>query len=345
MKTILYNLNQRKNLPECPGVYRFIDEEGVVLYIGKSVNLKSRVNSYFQFQTKEDQPNKLLRMRRFIFLIEITKTPTELEAEWLEQSLIQKFRPQYNQQMKSNRRHGYLVLEQGRSGWKWKIRLLEKNYQEIDTVTARKLEKKTELILGPFRNPKSIKERLAVLHRFEWLNDWSYSPLPIKYKNDELGNLIIWIKEKLQSLKRFNQWVQLLMEKRDAAALNLDFEHAARFQEVIESLSPVGVVLLRQEFFQEKFQPFMIEKQGNYRYGYTLLGGQLIRKTWRIDYTTEKEGIYNLKKERQPDGRFRDKKLEKNKAHWEIANLDQAMIVYRAFHKKKNRIIGCYTDE
>lgn len=341
MKTILYEPNQRKNLPESPGVYRFLDEEGMVLYIGKSVNLKSRVNSYFQFKNQEDQPNKLLRMRRYIFLIEITRTPTELEAEWLEQSLIQKFRPQYNQQMKNNRRHGFLVLEEGRGKWLWKILPLGETGADIEKEANHRLKFK----VGPFRNPKSIKDRLDVLYRFEWLKDWSYSPLPIIYQNDELSSLIIWIKEKLQSIKSFNQWVQLLMEKRDTAALNLDFEQAARFQEVIESLSPVGLALLRQEFFQEEFQPFMIEKQGNYRYGYSLFAGRVIRKTWRIDYTTDEEGIYKLKMERQTDGSFRDKKLEKNKAHWEITNLDQAMIVYRAFHKKKNRIIGCYIDE
>lgn len=341
MKTILYVPNQRKNLPESPGVYRFIDEEGVVLYIGKSVNLKSRVNSYFQFKTEEDQPNKLLRMRRFISFIEITKTPTEFEAEWLEQSLIQKFRPQYNQQMKSNRRHGFLVLEQGKGKWLWKISPLEESGADFKKEASHHLKFK----VGPFRNPKSIKDRLDVLYRFQWLNDWSYSPLPIIYKKDDLNTVTMWIKEKLQSVKHFNMWIQLLENKRDVAALDLAFEQAARFQEIIDSLSPVGGALLRQEFFQEESQPFIIEKQGKRRYGYTLLGGQIIRRTWRIDHTTDAQGIRLLRDERLNEGRLEDEIREKEKAHWQIVNLDQAMIVYRAFHRIKNRIIGCCIHE
>jgi|GEM_PF-1202865 len=326
MKTVIYKVDNRRELPGTPGVYRFVDEEGQAIYIGKSKNLRSRVNSYFQRRKEGDRPDKLLRMRRFIAFIEITRTITELEAEWLEQALIEKFRPQYNQQMKSNRRHGYLELTIGNTSWKWKV-------IPLDEIREIGFEQNEERWIGPFRNPNSIKERLDILHRFDWLGDWSYSPLPIAYSKNDLDTVVLWFKKILKTAKYFNQWVAQLKKRRDSNAKDLAFEQAARFQEVLESVAPVEAALLRSEFFQQDLKPFVIEKHGVYRHGYVISSGQLIRRTWQTDDLFEGEGINILKG-----------LTDKATKCWEISNLDQEMILYRAFFKQKNRIIGCFLN-
>jgi len=59
MMTMIYDLTNRNNIPQCPGIYTFKDEEGQVLYIGKSANLKSRVSIYFQVKSHGKATSKM----------------------------------------------------------------------------------------------------------------------------------------------------------------------------------------------------------------------------------------------------------------------------------------------
>ncbi len=75
------------NLPSRPGVYVHKDKEGRVLYVGKAVNLRSRVRSYFQ---KNVDSFKTRRLREQVADIEIITTDSDLEALLLEMTLIKK---------------------------------------------------------------------------------------------------------------------------------------------------------------------------------------------------------------------------------------------------------------
>jgi excinuclease ABC subunit C len=95
-----------KNMPECAGVYRMLDIEGKILYIGKAKNLKKRVISY----TKLDLPTRLLRMVFLTHSMEIITTASEAEALLLEASLIKKFQPRFNILLRDDKSYPYIKL-------------------------------------------------------------------------------------------------------------------------------------------------------------------------------------------------------------------------------------------
>jgi len=84
-------------LPAVPGVYLMQDHEGKILYVGKSKNLKQRLNSYFQ--STADLDEKLTVLRRDVFQIPYHRTGSELQALLLEQELISRLDPPVNRQI------------------------------------------------------------------------------------------------------------------------------------------------------------------------------------------------------------------------------------------------------
>ena len=96
-----------KNLPTKPGVYIHKNKHGSVIYVGKAINLRSRVRSYFH--TNVDSI-KTQRLRKEISDIEIITTDSELEALLLENTLIKKHKPHYNVRLKDDKRYPYIKV-------------------------------------------------------------------------------------------------------------------------------------------------------------------------------------------------------------------------------------------
>jgi len=99
-------------IPHEPGVYRFIDDKNVVIYVGKAKNLKKRLSSYFG--EKKHQQFKTKALVRNAIKFEYTIVETEHDALLLENTLIKKFMPRYNVMLKDGKTYAYIVVKKER---------------------------------------------------------------------------------------------------------------------------------------------------------------------------------------------------------------------------------------
>ena len=95
------------SLTKNPGVYRMIDADGAILYVGKARNLKSRVSSYFRASGLQ---TKTMAMISKVVSVEVTATNSETEALLLEQSLIKSEKPPYNILLRDDKSYPYVFL-------------------------------------------------------------------------------------------------------------------------------------------------------------------------------------------------------------------------------------------
>ncbi|AAM73028.1 MAG TPA: excinuclease ABC subunit C [Chlorobaculum sp.] len=95
-------------LPTSPGVYRFSNAAGTVIYVGKARNLRNRVRSYFNSQGR--QPGKTAVMVSHIADLNVIITSSEVEALILENNLIKELKPRYNVNLKDDKSYPWLVI-------------------------------------------------------------------------------------------------------------------------------------------------------------------------------------------------------------------------------------------
>jgi excinuclease ABC subunit C len=108
MYSTSYSPEEYHQLPDHPGVYKYYNEEGILIYVGKAKNLRKRVSSYFIKSTGLNHKTK--RMVREIKRIEFTLVDSEFDALLLENNLIKKTQPKYNILLKDDKSFPYLLL-------------------------------------------------------------------------------------------------------------------------------------------------------------------------------------------------------------------------------------------
>ncbi len=99
-------------IPTVPGVYRFIDDNDIVIYVGKAKNLKNRLSSYFG--QKKHQRYKTKTLVKNANRFEYTVVETEQDALLLENTLIKKLQPRYNVMLKDGKTYTYIVVKKER---------------------------------------------------------------------------------------------------------------------------------------------------------------------------------------------------------------------------------------
>src|SRR6056297_3085019 len=100
-------------LPTCPGVYFFKDANGVMLYIGKANNLRSRVSSYFQpsADLAATRSPEIARMcEKLVVDIDFMQCESEVDALLCENRLIKDIQPQFNERLKDGKSYPYLQI-------------------------------------------------------------------------------------------------------------------------------------------------------------------------------------------------------------------------------------------
>jgi excinuclease ABC subunit C len=151
-----------KNLPKQPGVYRYYDKDGKLLYIGKAKNLKNRVSSYF---INKDHSFRIQLMVRKIFNIEYSIVSTERDALLLENALIKELQPKYNISLKDDKSYPY-------------IKIVNEPFPRI--YFTRKYENDGAEYFGPYTSVNHVRAILELIKKLYPIRSCS---LPLNGKN------------------------------------------------------------------------------------------------------------------------------------------------------------------
>ena len=138
--------NKIKTIPKNPGIYQFFDINNNIIYIGKAKNLKKRVSSYFTSNRGNKKTELLTKnIRNIKYLV----VDTEADALLLENSLIKKYQPKYNIQLKDDKTYPWICI---------------KNEPFPRVFKTRKIIKDGSKYFGPYPNIKTADTLLSLFH-------------------------------------------------------------------------------------------------------------------------------------------------------------------------------------
>lgn len=232
-----------KKLPNCPGVYIMHDEKDAIIYVGKAVNLHNRVRSYFRKNIgRGPQIDKMVTLiSRFEYIV----TDSELEALVLENNLIKEHSPKYNTLLKDDKTYPYIKVTMGES------------YPRV--LFSRQMKKDRSRYFGPYSGAAKVKETIDLINKLYQLRTCNKN-LPRDCGNERAclnyhikqclapcqGNITeeeyqAQVKKALDFLNgSYQDTLKDLGEKMQAAAENLEFEEAARYRDLYNSVNEIA---------------------------------------------------------------------------------------------------------
>jgi excinuclease ABC subunit C len=232
---------QRRRLPDVPGVYMFTDDEGRVVYVGKSRSIKKRVASHFSSRST------LGSMAERIVQIDFLVTETEAEALIAEQQFIKRHRPILNVKLRDDKSYPYIAIS------------LDEEYPRV--YFTRERHRSNRAYFGPYANARRVRETLELLGKlFQYRTCDGAQPgrrsgVPcLDYYIKRCGAPCVGYIDhdeymrSIDSIRRFlggryRDVERDLEEKMDAAAADQEFERAALFR---DRLAAVRSLMERQ---------------------------------------------------------------------------------------------------
>ena len=232
-----------KKLPAKPGVYIMHDEQDTILYVGKAVNLRNRVRSYFRENIgRGPQIDKMVSLiARFEYIV----TDSELEALILENNLIKEHLPKYNTLLKDDKTYPYIKVTVGEA------------YPRI--LFVREMKKDKARYFGPYTSAGAVKDTIELLNKLYKLRTCNRS-LPkdigegrpcLNYHIGQCSapcqNLVSREEYREQVEKALNflngNYQPILKElqgKMQDAAEKMEFEEAAKYRDLFNSVKSVS---------------------------------------------------------------------------------------------------------
>ncbi|MCH5344579.1 MAG: excinuclease ABC subunit UvrC [Acetatifactor sp.] len=232
-----------KKLPKDPGVYIMRDKNDVILYVGKAVNLHSRVRSYFRENIGRGPAidQMVSQIARFEYIV----TDSELEALVLENNLIKEHSPKYNTLLKDDKTYPYIKVTVG------------EDYPRIQF--SRTMKKDRSKYFGPYSSAAAVKDTIELLNKIFQLRTCNrvlprdiglerpclnyhikqcLAPCQGYVDKEQYREQVAGALEFLNG--NYNMILKDLEEKMKASSAELAFEEAARYRDLYNSVKSVS---------------------------------------------------------------------------------------------------------
>ncbi len=240
----MFNFEEElKKLPNSPGVYLMHDAGDTIIYVGKAVNLHSRVRSYFRkIVGRGPQIDRMVeQIARFEYIV----TDSELEALVLENNLIKEYSPKYNTMLKDDKTYPYIKVTVG------------EEYPRI--LFSREMKKDRSKYFGPYTSAASVKDTIDLMNKLYQLKTCNRRlPRDIGLERPCLNYHIKQclapcqgyiskeeyrerVEQALDFLNgNYKPLLKNLEDKMAQASENLEFEEAIRYRDLYNSVKSVA---------------------------------------------------------------------------------------------------------
>ena len=230
-----------KKLPKTPGVYMHKDSLGEVIYVGKAINLRNRVSSYFR-KTSQADP-KVRAMVSNIAEFEYISCATEMEALLLECNLIKKYMPRYNILLKDDKSYPFIEVT------------TNEDYPRV--ISTRRLRRDGNRYFGPYTDAGAVRRILGMIdemYQFKKCRQQEFRKGVRPCLNYFIGKcpgICTGEVDKTAYREKIDEVIEILSGRDSAvtaklkaemekASEELRYEDAARFRDYIKSLKALG---------------------------------------------------------------------------------------------------------
>ena len=281
-------------IPLQPGIYKYYDQDAVLLYVGKAKNLRKRVGSYFSKTFTTYKTHELVQR---IVTIQFTIVDSEQDAFLLENSLIKEYQPKYNINLKDDKTYPYIVVK-------------KEPFPRI-FLTRNKYNDGSEY-LGPFTSAGKVRELIDFIKQYIPLRTCK---LPLTDNNIQKGKFKVCLEyhlgnckgpcEGLQDSTDYNEGLQQVRnmlkgnlgavtahftKEMQVAASDMQFEKAALIKKKIEHLETYSAKSVIVSKHLQNLDVFSMVREAQWAYvNYLMVQNGTIVQTHTVPLETKLE--------------------------------------------------------